>query len=527
MFSFQNNAALMYLWFLPILALLYFYYLRWRTNKLKLLGNVQLVQALLPAQAKNPFAKLLLFLLIIATCIFALAGPRLGTSTVSEAKQSKDILFCLDISNSMNSRDVGSTRLEKAKLFLQQCVLANIGNQMGLIVFAGNAYISVPLTLDVDALLLNIQVLSTDAITAQGTNIGAALKAALQMFNTKSNSGKSIVLITDGEDHEGDFSQALDNCITENISVNTIGVGQPQGIELLDLKTNTPMFDDNGQRIISKLDEQMLQKIANKSNGAYWQLQNVNSVVAQLNSSIKKLNGGNTLDNKFKVYNHYFQYALLPCVLLLILYLIWPLLYTMRVARGLKTILIISFLSISTKAVYAQNPLATQRIKEGKALYKLQKYPDAVTTFRSVLPLQKASPQQQSSALFNIGNGYCKQQQWQAAIENYKQSLAINPNNLTAKNNLVYAQKKLQQEQQKKEQGNKNNRPKPSNSDSNKAKPNNEPQAKEPQPQQTPSKLTQEQAKQLLDGLKQEEQKILKSKIGNNNPSQNKLRKDW
>lgn len=169
---------------------------------------------------------------------------------------------------------------------------------------------------------------------------------------------------------------------------------------------------------------------------------------------------------------------------------------------------------------------AKQSLKKGKLEYKNKNYPQAITNFQQVITQPNAKLLEQFSAHFNTGNSYCKQQQWQQAIENYKKSLAINPNNLNAKNNLVYAQKKLQEQQQQQQKQKQNQQQQQQQKpDSNKqAKQDSKPQQK---PQQQPSKLTQEQAKQLLDGLKQDEQKILKSKIGDNNPQQNKLRKDW
>lgn len=322
--SFQHTSALIYLWFIPIIIGLAIYFMRWRKSKLSLLGDAQLVKNLLPTQ--NAFSKIrfLVLLLSIFFVIISLAGPRIGTKTITETKQTRDVVFCIDLSNSMNASDVATTRLDKAKQFVQQVIKQNPNNQMGLVVFAGNAYISVPLTLDADAILLNLQVLSTNAITAQGTNIGAALKSAHLMFNSKSNSGKSIVLISDGEDHEQEVSEIITTIADDGIEVNTIGIGNAQGTQILDVQTKTPMLDDNGQQIISKLNEELLQEIATKTDGTYFNLQNIGQTATAVSIAINKLQGTSTKSSNFTVYNHYFQYLLLPAILMFVLFLLMP-----------------------------------------------------------------------------------------------------------------------------------------------------------------------------------------------------------
>jgi Ca-activated chloride channel homolog len=525
MFSFQHSNVLLYLWILPLMLALFFYYVRWQQSKMKLLGNQQVIQHLLPKASRNKYLKFILFLLVFVLLILTLAGPRIGTSIVSETKQSKDIVFCLDISNSMNALDVGTSRLEKAKLFLQQFIQQNNSNQIGLVVFAGNAYISVPLTLDANALILNIQVLSSGAITAQGTNIGAALKSAQVLFNNKSNSAKSIVVITDGEDHEDDFENILETCKEENIVINTIGIGNSNGIEIMDIQTNTAMLDDNGQHIVSKLNDDILKKMANKTGGNYFLLQNIQSSISSLNNSIHSITGSQNVENKYKVYNHYFQYVLIMAIVLLCMYLLVPFFYIKSNSKIVKAIILACFFTAFQEPLLAQEKEAKLYLKEGKLQYKNKNFPDAIAEFQKVLLQSKATALQKYSALFNMGNSYCRQQQWQSAIDNYKQSLAINPNSLNAKNNLVYAQKKLEQQKKHQEQQENQSKTKPNNKDS--SKPKERPKQQHQNPQKTPSKLTPQQAKQLLDGLKQDEQKILKNKIGNNNPAQNKFRKDW
>ncbi|MFY7898948.1 MAG: vWA domain-containing protein [Chitinophagaceae bacterium] len=253
------------------------------------LGNHQLIQYLTyQYSSKKYLQKNLVVLIVIALLIFAATNLRKPiTSQGNNASAGVDIMIALDVSKSMLSNDEKPTRLEKAKQLIYAIVNQLEGNRIGLVVFAGQAYLQMPLTADASAIKMFVSNANTQLVNMQGTVIGDALKLCNNSLDTKEKKYKTIVLITDGEDHDKTANDAVKELVDKGTILHTIGVGSVEGVPIQDPELNDYKRDANGKTIISKLNQTLLQDLANSGNGTYQQLQSINTVVNKLTASIQ------------------------------------------------------------------------------------------------------------------------------------------------------------------------------------------------------------------------------------------------
>ncbi len=293
------------------MAGLFYYRNRKREQAIRLIGEEHLVNALMPLYSKP--LRLLKFSLIvfaIAIGIIGLANLQAGSRTEKVERKGIDVMVALDVSKSMLARDLSPNRLERAKQFIAR-LLEKLGNdRIGLVLFAGRAYVSVPLTVDLSAIKMNLATASPAIVPTQGTVIGEAVSMARQSFNAKETKYKSIILISDGEDHDESASDEVKKAVSEGIMINTVGIGSPEGSPIFDPETNENKRDEQGAEVISKLNETSLQEIAAAGQGMYLRLANTDvaadAIARQINSTEQKNFG----DNIFTDYNSYFQYFL-------------------------------------------------------------------------------------------------------------------------------------------------------------------------------------------------------------------------
>lgn len=281
--QFQYPEAFWLLAALPLFGLFYLITL-WRRRKIvKRLGDPRLVKELAGNHSSvKSFFKFIFLMLAFGLGCIALANPRIPQPGENEAREGIDIVIALDVSNSMLATDVAPDRLSKTKLFISKLLARLKENRVGLVLFAGNAYIQSPLTYDHNALQLMLSAASPSIIAAQGTNVNEALNKAEIVFEISEDRYKLIVLVSDGEGHDESALAKVSELASEGVVIHTIGVGSAAGGRIMDPVTKTEKKDALGNPILSKLNEQYLKDMANTANGDYFHLDAVDDTVTSL-----------------------------------------------------------------------------------------------------------------------------------------------------------------------------------------------------------------------------------------------------
>jgi Ca-activated chloride channel family protein len=267
---------------------------------------------------KRQYLKFWFLFVGITLIIFMLAGPQAGSKLVSVKKQGIEVMICLDVSNSMLSEDITPSRLEKSKQTLSRLIDGFSNDKIGLIVFAGEAYIQLPITSDYTAAKMFISSISPQMVSRQGTSIGAAISLAVNSFSTNESSEKTIIVITDGENHEDNAVNAAKAAMEKNIKVNVVGIGTANGAPIPLYSGSTNFRKDNaGNVVVTSLNEEMCQQIASAGSGIYVQADNSNKALQILQKELNKLN---KTELESKVYSEYEeQFYLLAWVVLALL----------------------------------------------------------------------------------------------------------------------------------------------------------------------------------------------------------------
>ena len=303
-----------------LLAGLFFYRNKRRELAIRLMGDEHLVNALMPRYSKPlRLFKFCLIVLALAIGIIGLANLQAGSRTEKIERKGIDVMVALDVSKSMLAQDLSPNRLEKAKQFIAR-LLEKLGNdRIGLITFAGRAYVSVPLTVDMSALKMNLAGASPAQVPTQGTVIGEAISMARQSFNAKETKYKSIILISDGEDHDEGAADEVKKAVGEGIMINTVGIGSPEGSPIFDPETRENKRDEKGEEVITKLNEKELQEIASAGQGVYLRLGNTDAAADAIAKQISSTEQKNFGDNIFTDYNSYYQYFIGIALLLILI----------------------------------------------------------------------------------------------------------------------------------------------------------------------------------------------------------------
>lgn len=316
---FENPA---YLWLLVVIPLVVGLRLLGnirRQRRLKKLADPELFRALTPGVSRfRPKVKLGLALTALALLIIALARPQVGSKVSHEKRNGIETIICLDISNSMLAQDVVPSRLEKSKLLVENIVDNFTNDKIGLIVFAGDAFIQLPITSDYVSAKMFLQNISPSLIATQGTDIGRAINLAMHSFTQQEKVGRAIIVITDGEDHEGGAKEAAQAARKAGINVFILGVGNPKGAPIPQAGGGY-MKDGSGQTVMSALNEQMCQELAQAGKGTYIHVDNTSDAQDKLNDAIEKLQKGETDSVVYSAYDEQFQAFVLLALLLLII----------------------------------------------------------------------------------------------------------------------------------------------------------------------------------------------------------------
>jgi Ca-activated chloride channel homolog len=321
MFSFAHIEYLFLLALLIPAFLLFFFNKRWKKKTVTKIGDAQLVQQLTSNHSPKKFnTKFWLLFFALAFTALGAANLRLPGESENVTRKGRDIVIAMDVSKSMLADDIKPSRLEKAKQFVSKLIDALPDDRIGLVWFAGKAYVPMPLTADEGAAKMFVQSANPDDIPTQGTVIGEALSLSAESFPKESKRYKIIVLITDGEDHDENAAEQALRLKEQGILLLTIGLGTEEGSTITDPLTNDFKKDKMGQTVISKLNEELLKKMALANGGMYGNLQNtdamVNDVSAVINQLEKKSAEGNGTPAN---YIHLFMCFLLAALLFLII----------------------------------------------------------------------------------------------------------------------------------------------------------------------------------------------------------------
>ena len=289
MFRFAHPEYLYLLSVLPVLLLIYLYAVKVRKRAIKRYGTPELISILMPeASPKRRWLKFSLLFVSITVVIFVIAGPQFGSKLETVKRQGIEIMVCLDVSNSMLAQDITPNRIEKAKQMLSRLTDDFENDKMGLIVFAGDAFTQLPITADYISAKMFLTSINPSMVSTQGTAIGTAINLAMRSFTPDENTSKTIVIITDGENHEGDAVKAAANAAEKGIKVNVVGIGLPNGSPIL-LSNNNYMKDNDGNVVITQLNETMCQEIAQAGKGLYVRADNTNTALRSLQNELSNM----------------------------------------------------------------------------------------------------------------------------------------------------------------------------------------------------------------------------------------------
>ncbi|HVM89523.1 MAG TPA: VWA domain-containing protein [Puia sp.] len=322
---FQNINYWWCLTAIPFLVVLFVFLLQWKKATIKKIGDAPLVAFL--TRSYSPFNFLLKFIIVCTALITIIIGAmnfQTEGKTENIHRKGVDVMILLDVSKSMLAEDVKPSRLERAKQILTLLINKLENDRVGLILFAGRAYMQMPLTTDHSAAKMYIQNASPNAVPTQGTVIAEALDMANRAFNNKEQKYKSIVLISDGEDHDPDAEKTTRTLAENGVMINTIGIGSPEGAPIMDPVTNQLKKDADGQTIISKLNEPELKHIADLTNGIYLRLDNIDDALATLTQQLDSIEKKSLADTDFVNYESYFQWFLAASLVLLVIDFILP-----------------------------------------------------------------------------------------------------------------------------------------------------------------------------------------------------------
>ncbi len=326
MFRFEHPGYLNLMWLLPVLVVIYIIYYRWKRRTIKKLGEDNVISLMMPSRsAWRSHFKFLLNILTLASLFVAIANPQMGSQLEKVKRKGIDIVIALDVSNSMLAQDIKPSRLDRAKQSINRLIDDLENDRIGLVVFAGKAYTQLPITTDYAAAKLMLSTVSTDLVPVQGTSIGKAIEMSASQFNVE-KSGKAIIIITDGETHDEEALEKVNEAAEKGIRIYTIGLGLSEGAPI-PVYNNGVMTgfkkDRSGSTIITRLDETMLQQIAEQGKGIYVRASNSQVGLNKIFDEIKRLEQ-NTYDVKsYSDYDDKFQYFIgIAMILIFINYII-------------------------------------------------------------------------------------------------------------------------------------------------------------------------------------------------------------
>ena len=567
MFRFEDPIYLYALVLIPVLALIRWWMMLRQRKRLRRFGDPQLVRQLMPDVSRfRPLVKFGLLLTALALLIVMLARPQMGTKISHEKRTGIETIIALDISNSMLAEDVTPSRLDRAKMMVENLVDHFTNDKIGLIVFAGEAYVQLPITSDFVSAKMFLSSIEPGLIETQGTDIAAAVNMATHSFTQEEGVGKAVIVITDGEDHEGGALEAAQEAKEKGMRVYVLGIGSSKGSPIPIPGTSDYMKDNSGETVMSALNEDMCKQVASAGGGAYIHVENNSNAQEQLNRELDKLAKKEISSTVYSDFDEQFQAVGILVLLLLIaeiciLEIKNPHLRNIHLFNRKKTVTLLLLL-MTVAAAHAQSDRdyvrrGNQQFRAGKfaeaevdyrkAIERNAKNPQALYNLGNALLAQKkdsaaveqfqqaakleTNPRRRANAFHNIGVVCQGHQMFGEAIEAYKESLRNNPDDDETRYNLELCKRQQKQQQQNKDnkdsKDNKDKQDKDKKKDQDKQDQQKQQDDQKKQQEQKPQ-MSKENAEQLLNAAMQEEkntqQRIKKAQHQKQN---RRLQKNW
>jgi len=563
MFRFEDPIYLYALVLIPLLALIRFVMVRQQKKRLRQFGDPELVKALMPDVSRfRPAVKFWLLQGVLALLIVMVARPQFGTKISHEKRTGIETVIAMDISNSMLAEDVAPSRLDRSKMMVENLVDHFTNDKIGLIVFAGDAFIQLPITSDYVSAKMFLSSIDPSMITTQGTDIAAAITMASRSFTQQEGIGKAIIVITDGEDHEGGALEAAKEAQDRGMRVYVLGVGSTKGAPI-PVGPGEYMQDNTGQTVMTGLNEEMCRQIAQAGGGAYIHVENNSRAQEQLDQELEKLSKKETESTIYSDYDEQFQAVGILALLLLIMEVCIlnvqnPLLRGVSLFRRKKAAAVVMLL-LASLAVQAQddrlfvrqgnrqyragneseaevsyrkaveqnvrNPQATYNL--GTSLLAQKKDSAAVAQLESAAKLE-SNPFRRAMAYHNIGVICQGKKMFGEAIEAYKEALRNNPKDDETRYNLALC-KRQQKDQQQKQQNQQQNKDKDQQDKEQQKQQQEQKQDQQKQePKQQKPQMSKENAEQLLNAAMQDEKRTQeRMNKAQQQPQKRRLEKNW
>lgn len=317
-FQFANSEYLYGLLIIPILIVWYIIYLKNKRKAIKKIGNEDVLKRLMPEASKTrPVIKFSIMLLALSFLILAAARPQFGSKLQEISTNGAEIIIALDISNSMLAEDIYPNRLEKAKTSIVKMLDKLYTDKIGIIIFAGEAKTQVPMTNDYTSSKLFIKSIDVDFIDIQGTAIAEAINLAMNSFSPENDMNKAIIVISDGENHEGDAVLAATTAKEKGVVVHTIGIGTDKAVPIPSEDGNSQYKKNSqGEIVMTELNEEMMQEIAKAGGGVYVKANNSTDGLEYVYDEIEKIEKGEI--TSYAAYDEKFHYLVFAALLLLL-----------------------------------------------------------------------------------------------------------------------------------------------------------------------------------------------------------------
>ena len=530
----------------------------------KTLGDRALLRRLTPDKSRiRPFIKQGLILLAAVALVFVMARPQiLGSGTTQNKRKGIEVILMIDVSNSMLSNDIQPSRMERSKLLVSTLIDRMQSDKVGLGVFAGEAYPLLPITNDFVSAKMFLNDINANMVSLQGTSLAAAIELASNSFTQEKGVGKAIIVITDGEDHEDGAAEAAKKAAKAGRHVYVLGVGSNDGGTIPTDKG--PLCDIDGQVVVTRVNADLGKEVAKAGKGMYIPVDNTSMAQDQLQAALKQLQQKESIAATDDAADEQFQaVALIAFILLILEFFIMavknPLFKKVNIFNRTAPLLFLFLLSLATPTASQAQTAAYRQVRQGNRLFMKHDYKGAEKAYLQALQSEPrngrirfnlgdtymAEENQQEAlkqfaeaakteknktvkamAFHNMGYIHHKKEEYDKAIDYYKEALRNNPNDADTRYNLALAQKqkKNQQQQNKQQQQQQDKQQDKQNQDKQQQ---NQPQDQQQQKQQQDnSQMSQESADQLLQLSRQAENQTRK-KLQQQQPRQKALIKNW
>ena len=567
MFRFEDPIYLWLLVLIPILALIRFISYRNQKKRLRKFGEPALLEELMPDVSRfRPSVKFWILQGALALLVLMLARPQMGTKISQEKRVGIETIICMDISNSMLAEDIVPSRLDRSKMMIENLVDHFTNDKIGLIVFAGDAFVQLPITSDYVSAKMFLSSIDPSMIATQGTDIGRAIDMATHSFTPEEGIGRAIIVITDGENHEGGAVEAASAAKDAGMRVYVLGVGSSKGSPIPIPGTDDYMKDNTGNTVMSALNEQMCKELAQAGGGAYIHVENNSAAQDQLDNELDKLSKKETTATLYSEFDEQFQAFGLLALLLLVLEICVldrrnPLLKNIslfgkkkRAAAMLCLLLVAASASAQMtdrqyirqgNKQFRSGDYANAEVSYRKAIEKNAKNAQAAFNLGNVLMAQKkdsaaveqfqgaarleTNPLRKAQAYHNMGVICQTHKMYGEAIEAYKNALRLNPKDDETRYNLVLCKhQKQKQDQQQNQQGGDNDK-KQDDKQKDQQQPDQQKDKQDDKQQEQPKpQMSKDNAEQLLNAaIQNEKQTQEKMKQQQQQPQRRNVQKNW